>query len=748
MLTYLREIVEKVAVASNLPEALELLVNQTCQAMATEVCSLYLADNDQRCYYLMATRGLKKPPGQIITLAFEQGIVGLIGRTAEPINLADAHSHPDFKYIPQVREAPFRSFLGVPIIHRRQLLGVLVVQQRQPRQFDKSEESFLVTLATQLASILAASQRNTLFSHYRQTRIRALAASPGVAVALGWQDSNQPSLEQVYQASALDISSERERLERALEEARVLFRRLSQRFTASAQKESAAIFDLYCHLLNDRRLTQALFAEIDARSTAEWAVKQVVDAFASQFAKLQHAYLRERAQDLRALGQRLLFHLDEYSPGTTVWPQRFILLAEELTATQLAELPVERLAGVVVRDGATYSHAAILARAMGIPTIMGVDIQPTLLANRMLVVDGYRGELLVNPEPLLIEEYQRVLIQEQELSQRAEAEVTQVAQLKSGERLQIMLNAGLCAEHEQRLGEQVDGVGLYRTEMLFMLQSGFPSEEEQTADYRTILQRYSPKPVTLRTLDIGADKQLPYLPLSEENPSLGWRGMRITLDQPDLLLIQVRAMLRANAESGNLQILLPMITSLDEIDAAKRLISRATREVAVLLGRDIPQPKIGIMLEVPSLLFLLAHVATRVDFISVGTNDLTQYLLAVDRNNTRVAALYDGLHPAMLQVLRQVILQGSALNLPVSLCGELAGDPMGALLLVGLGYRHLSINGYQVARIKYLLHHITLTEAANLAERALTAQTTDEIRRFMAAFIERRGMGGLIRGGH
>ncbi|UXD26390.1 Phosphoenolpyruvate-protein phosphotransferase, nitrogen regulation associated [Yersinia enterocolitica] len=747
MLTRLREIVEKVAMATSLTDALELLVNETCLAMDTEVCSIYLADNDRRCYYLMATRGLKKPRGRTITLAFDEGIVGLVGRLAEPINLADAQSHPSFKYVPQVKEDRFRAFLGVPIIYRRQLLGVLVVQQREHRQFDESEESFMVTLATQLAGILSQSQLNAIFGQYRQTRIRALAAAPGVAVAEGWQDTSQPSLDLVYEASTLDTAQERERLTQALEEAAAEFRRFSKRFAASSQKESAAIFDLYSHLLNDARLKRELFAQIDAGSVAEWAVKQVVEQFAAQFASLQDTYMRERASDLRALGQRLLFHLDDSTSGASQWPERFILVADELTATLLAEVPQDRLAGVVVRDGAANSHAAILVRAMGIPTVMGADIQPALLNQRLLIVDGYRGEVLVDPEPVLVKEYQRLVTEEIELSKLAEDDVEQPAALKSGERIQVMLNAGLSPEHEQLLGGRVDGVGLYRTEIPFMLQSGFPSEEEQVAQYQGMLQLYPNKPVTLRTLDIGADKQLPYMPISEENPCLGWRGIRVTLDQPEIFLIQVRAMLRANAGTGNLGILLPMITSLEEVDEAKRLIDRAGREVQELLGYALPQPKLGVMVEVPAMIFMLPYLKSRVDFISVGTNDLTQYLLAVDRNNTRVASLYDSLHPAMLQVLSHILTQATQSGLQVSLCGEMAGDPMGALLLVGLGYRNLSMNGRSVARIKYLLRNIDLVDAQALAERVLNAQMTTDVRHLTAAFMERRGLGGLIRGG-
>jgi len=747
MLTQLREIVEKVAAAPRLTEALDILVNEICVAMQTEVCSVYLADHDRRCYYLMATRGLKKPRGRTVALAFDEGIVGLVGRLAEPINLADAQSHPSFKYIPSVKEERFRSFLGVPIISRRQLLGVLVVQQREHRQFDESEESFLVTLATQMAAILSQSQLNALFGQYRQTRIRALAAAPGVAVAEGWGDSSQPSLENVFAASTLDTVRERERLALAMSEASNEFRRYSKRFTASMHKESAAIFDLYSHLLSDARLKKDLLAEIDAGSVAEWAVKKVIEKFAAQFASLQDSYLRERAGDLRVLGQRLLFHLDDTMQGTNTWPERFVLVADELTATTLAELPRDRLAGVVVRDGAANSHAAIMVRAMGIPTVMGADIQPELMKGHLLIVDGYRGELLVDPEPVLVQEYQRLISEENELSLLAEDFVFLPGALKSGEPVKVMLNAGLSAEHEKMVGNRVDGVGLYRTEIPFMLQNGFPSEEEQVAQYQGMLQLFLDKPVTLRTLDVGADKQLPYMPISEENPCLGWRGIRLTLDQPEIFLVQLRAMLRANVASGNLNILLPMITSLEEIDEARRLIARAAREVEEMLGYVIPQPRIGIMIEVPSMIFMIGQLKGRVDFVSVGTNDLTQYLLAVDRNNTRVASLYDSLHPAMLRALKSIADETQRAGIELCLCGEMAGDTMCVALLVGMGYHHLSMNGRNVARVKYLLSHLEHEDAQVLAQRGMEAQFATEVRHLVASFMERRGLGGLIRGG-
>lgn len=401
----------------------------------------------------------------------------------------------------------------------------------------------------------------------------------------------------------------------------------------------------------------------------------------------------------------------------------------------------------MVRDGAANSHAAILTRAMGIPTVMGADIQPAQLNKRLLIVDGYRGELLIDPEPVLVQEYQRLISEENALSKMAEGGVDEPGQLQSGEHIAIMLNAGLSPEHEQTLDSWVDGIGLYRTEIPFMLQNGFPSEEEQVAQYQGMLQLFYNKPVTLRTLDVGADKQLPYMPISEENPCLGWRGIRLTLDQPEIFMIQVRAMLRANVASGNLSILLPMISHIDEIDEAIRLIRRAEREVEEMLGYIIPKPRIGVMIEVPSMLFMIQHLQSRIDFVSVGTNDLTQYLIAVDRNNTRVANLYDALHPAMLRALHFIAGETQAARLELCLCGEMAGDPMCVAILVGLGYRHLSMNGKNVPRIKYLLRHLDYAEVKALSEQVLGAQTASEVRHQVAIFMEKRGLGGLIRGG-
>ncbi len=747
MLTRLRDIVEKVAMATSLTEALEILVNETCKAMRTDVCSIYLADHPRQCYYLMATRGLKKPRGIAIRLGFDEGVVGAVGRQSEMLNLADIRDHPQYKYLPQLKEGQLKAFLGVPVVYRRQLLGVLVVQQKEKRLFNETEESFMVTLSMQLAVILSQAQAKGVFGQYRQSRIKAIPVSQGITMAYGWQDNSQPSFDSVCEASAINKDDEKQRLISALESAAAECRRISKRFMANSSKESAAIFDLYNHLLNDPQLKKNLFTSIEQGAVAEWAVKTVIEDYVEQFSRLRDLYLRERGTDLRALGQRLLFHLDDSLTPINQWPERFILVADELSASVLAELPFEQLAGVIVRDGATHSHSAILIRAMGIPAIMGADVEPSLLHNRLLILDGYRGEVFIEPENLIAQEYQQIIEEENVLSRLAEGTLEQDAILKNGDQIKIYLNAGLSPRYEQQINMGVDGVGLYRTELSFMLHNGFPSEDEQKQMYQEVLELFPTKPVVLRTLDIGADKQLPYMPISEENPSLGWRGIRIMLDQPEIFLIQLRAMLRADHAVGNLRILLPMITSIDEVDEAIILINRARDEVSNLLNQPIKMPQVGVMLEVPSLLFLLPELKKRVDFISIGTNDFTQYLLAVDRNNTHVATLYDNLHPAVVRFLAMVYEECRRLNMPISVCGEMAGQPLSAMVLIALGYRSLSMSGRSVPRMKYLIRQLDPELMSELALALLRAETSDSVRLKTSEFMEKNGLGGFVRGG-
>ncbi|WP_336929065.1 phosphoenolpyruvate--protein phosphotransferase [Vibrio cholerae] len=746
MLSQLRDIVEQVSKVEDVYQALDIFVKQTCEAMSTECCTVYLANEEMHRLELMATQGLKFK-GDKIHIDFDEGLVGLVKRSAEPINLAEASKHPSFKYFKQLGEEVYHSFLGTPIIYRKQVLGVLVVQQKSPRLFSEMEVSFLVTLAAQLAVLVAHAQTQ---GHWRlskkQQAITGVAASSGVAIGEFWWDDTQPDLSEVPPASALDPDFEQERIALAVESALADFRRMRKKLDGDINKEALAIFDLFTHLLNDPMLRKDLKAQIQKGDRADWALRQVVESYSNRFARMSDVYLRERAQDIRELGQRLLFFLLNTETNQPKIDKPVILVVRELTASVLAALPKDKLLAVVSLEGAANSHAAILSRALGIPAVMGVSINLRDLNGKKGIVDGYSGKLFISPSKTILNEYRALANEERELSRMVNEAIREPACTLDGARIELLLNAGLSADTSIAVNQGVDGVGLYRTEISFLLQHRFPSEEEQTQQYRHVLNTYPHQRVVMRTLDIGGDKPLPYLPIEEDNPFLGWRGIRFTLDHPDIFIIQLRAMLRASAESGNLSILLPMISGAKELDDALKFIYQAYQEVSQQDPRVV-MPQIGIMLEVPSMLYLLPLIADKIDFVSVGTNDLTQYLLAVDRNNARVADVYESMHPAVVMALKQIQQTCVTHQIPVCVCGELAGDPIGALLLIGLGYTTLSMNTSNVAKVKYLVRHSELAELTQLAEQALTQPYGREIYNMMLAYIEKHGFAGFVRAG-
>ncbi|EGR4367079.1 phosphoenolpyruvate--protein phosphotransferase, partial [Vibrio cholerae] len=580
MLSQLRDIVEQVSKVEDVYQALDIFVKQTCEAMSTECCTVYLANEEMHRLELMATQGLKFK-GDKIHIDFDEGLVGLVKRSAEPINLAEASKHPSFKYFKQLGEEVYHSFLGTPIIYRKQVLGVLVVQQKSPRLFSEMEVSFLVTLAAQLAVLVAHAQTQ---GHWRlskkQQAITGVAASSGVAIGEFWWDDTQPDLSEVLPASALDPDFEQERIALAVENALADFRRMRKKLDGDINKEALAIFDLFTHLLNDPMLRKDLKAQIQKGDRADWALRQVVESYSNRFARMSDVYLRERAQDIRELGQRLLFFLLNTETNQPKIDKPVILVVRELTASVLAALPKDKLLAVVSLEGAANSHAAILSRALGIPAVMGVSINLRDLNGKKGIVDGYSGKLFISPSKTILNEYRALANEERELSRMVNEAIREPACTLDGARIELLLNAGLSADTSIAVNQGVDGVGLYRTEISFLLQHRFPSEEEQTQQYRHVLNTYPHQRVVMRTLDIGGDKPLPYLPIEEDNPFLGWRGIRFTLDHPDIFIIQLRAMLRASAESGNLSILLPMISGAKELDDALKFIYQAYQEVS------------------------------------------------------------------------------------------------------------------------------------------------------------------------
>lgn len=749
MLEVLRQIVQEVNAAKGLEDALDIIVRRVQDAMGTQVCSIYLREQGGERFIFRATEGLNKDQIGHASMASGEGLVGTVAEREEPLNLENAENHPNFRFFPDIGEEHFNAFLGVPIIHQRDVLGVLVVQQAKQRRFDESEEAFLVTLSAQLAAIIAHARVTGAVladasSAAVSTKISGVPGAPGIAIGTAVVISPIADLYAVPQKIVDDRRGELHAFRVALQRVREDIQAVADNLGGELSREDHALFDVYLGILDDSSLGLEVVSLIREGQWAQGALSQVMIEHIRHFERMEHSYLKERAVDVKDLGTRVLAYLQASDKQVQIFPEQTVLVGEELTASSLGEIPRERLAGLISVRGSGNSHVAILARAMGIPTVMGaVDLPYTRLEGRDVVIDGYNGTVHLNPRPDVLARFEEVLDSDRELTKDLESLRDQPCVTLDGHRLPLWVNTGLMADVTRSLEQGAEGVGLYRTEVPFLLRERFPSEEEQRQIYRSQLQAFAPRPVTMRTLDIGGDKALPYFPIEEDNPFLGWRGIRVTLDHPEIFLAQVRAMLKANAGLGNLRIMLPMICNIPEVDEALELIHRSHREI-VQEGVDAEMPLIGVMVEVPSAVYQARALAKRVDFLSVGSNDLTQYLLAVDRNNARVADIYHAMHPAVLQALVSVADAAHAEGKNVGICGELAGDPEGAVLLLAMGYDILSMNATSLPKVKKALRNVNLAEARALLDEVLLMEEAGQIHSRLQLFLASHGMEQFI----
>ena len=750
MLEMLRNIVQRVNAAESLEEALKIIVTRVRDAMGTQVCSVYLRDPATNRLVFRATEGLNKNQIGLLSLAHNEGLVGLVATREEPVNLDNASEHPHFQLLSGIGEEPFHAFLGVPIIHHKIVLGVLVVQQAQRRRFDESDEAFLVTMSAQLAGVIAHAQvtgsiqeeyTDTNASPQGSTRVTGIGGSPGVAVGQVAVVSPVADLYAVPKKQTNDRRAELRAFKQALEAVRNDVRAVAANLADQLNAEDRALFDVYLSILDDSTIGAEVAALIKAGNWAQGALSQVMIEHIRHFEQMEHSYLRERAVDVKDLGTRVLSYLQVDAHDKRDYSDRVVLVGEELTASMLGEVPRENLVGLISVRGSGNSHVAILARAMGIPTLMGaVDLPYTRLEGKTVIIDGYNGVVHLNPSTMLLERFEELVEQEAALSKDLESLRDVDCETADGYRIPLFVNTGLMADVAISLDRGAEGVGLYRTEVPFLMQERFPSEEEQRQLYRQQLEAFAPKAVTMRTLDIGGDKALPYFPIEEANPFLGWRGLRVTLDHPEIFLAQVRAMMKANVGLGNLRIMLPMVSNMSELQEALDLVERCYQEL-LQEGHELgARPPVGVMVEVPAAVYQARALARKVDFLSVGSNDLTQYLLAVDRNNARVADLYHAYHPAVIQALKIVAESGKAEGKPVSICGELAGDPGASVLLAAMGYDTLSMNSISLPKVKKALRSVLLDDARNLLEEVVTMDHSEQIQGALGAFLSERGM--------
>ncbi len=753
MLGTLRKIVQEVNSAKDLKAALGIIVLRVREAMASQVCSVYLLDPESDRFVLMATEGLNKKAIGKVSMAPNEGLVGLVGSREEPLNLEHASEHPRYRYFAETGEERYASFLGAPIIHHRRVMGVLVIQQKERRQFDEGEEAFLVTMSAQLAGVIAHAEATGSIrglgrqgKGIQETRFIGIPGAPGAAVGTAVVVLPPADLDVVPDKSIekSEIEAELTLFESALQAVRADMRALSERLASQMRKEERALFDVYLMMLEDSALGGEVTRLIRTGQWAQGALRQVVSDHVVRFEMMDDAYLSERASDVKDIGRRLLGYLQEARKQTLTYPEKTILVSEELSPAMLGEVPEGRLAGMVSVLGSSNSHVAILARAMGIPTVMGaVDLPYSKVDGIELIIDGTRGEIITNPAKVLREQYLQLAEQERQLSAGLDVLRELPCVTTDGHRIPLWVNTGLLADVVRAQERGAEGVGLYRTEVPFMIKERFPSEKEQMAIYREQLEAFHPLPVTMRTLDIGGDKSLPYFPIKEENPFLGWRGIRVTLDHPEIFLLQARAMLKASVGLNNLRILLPMISGIRELEESLHLIHRAWGEVRDE-GMDVEMPPIGVMIEVPAAVYLTRELASQVDFISVGSNDLTQYLLAVDRNNPRVADLYDYLHPAVLEALQRIVKEAHEEGKPVSICGEMAGDPAAAVLLLAMGFDSLSMNATNLPKVKWLLRQISMQTARELLAKVMRIDSPEVTHATVQLALRNLGLNKLI----
>jgi phosphotransferase system enzyme I (PtsP) len=712
--------------------------------MVAEVCSIYLKRQDGSLE-LFATEGLN--PSAVHNTRMKRG-EGLVGRCSElgvTVNEPEASSHPAFSYRPETSEEIYHALLAVPISRAGQVLGVLVIQNRMPKEYSDEDVEVLqataMVIAENLVSGAVAGTGAAL--EFSRSQPMALEGEPlSEGIALGHVVLHEPRIVVTHLLSDNPVA-EIERLEQALEKLQTNIDEMFEHEHLSTIGEHRDVLEAYRMFAHDKGWHRRLREAVEGGLTAEAAVERVQNAMRTRMLRQHDTYWRERQRDLDDLSDRLLRVLAgrlKSSEDDTGMPADAILVARTMGPAELLDYDRSRLRGLVVEDGSSQSHVAVVAKALGIAAIgQAAGIVDRVSTGDAAIVDAVTGEVHLRPTAEVISAYSdkvrvRARRQKRYLSLRDRPAIT-----KDGIRITLMMNAGLVVDMSH-LGESgADGVGLYRTELQFMLSDVFPRLDRQTQLYRSVIEEAQGKPVVFRSLDIGGDKVLPYLRQpKEENPALGWRAIRMSLDKPSLFRLQIRALLKAVA-GRELRIMIPMVSAAYELGAIRALIER---EKAFLTKHGYQLPSnilVGAMFEVPALLFDLDAFLTRVDFVSIGSNDLMQFLFAADRTNARVASRFDVLTPAPLRALRTLFKAAKKYKVPLTLCGEMAGSPLEAMTLIALGLRSLSMAPAAIGPVKTMILSLNAEKASACVEELLKEGAKD-VRMSLQQFAEREGV--------
>ncbi|MDR2213561.1 MAG: phosphoenolpyruvate--protein phosphotransferase [Pseudomonadales bacterium] len=723
-------------------EQVRKIVDSISAIAGCDVCSLYLQDQNNDLV-LMASHGLTHTGP--VTIPSGRGLVGLVVKSRHPINIPKASEHPDFYYVEGSSEERFQSFCGIPLVRYGKVIGVLVVQSVNAEALSPESEGFLVTLSSQLAH-LVADMPLSLRGAYFNTYLRGVKGSSGIGIGQAVL-CDHGDLFSVPDEPCSDIDG-------TILEWHALLRRVQQEIKQEENSlgkllndSVSSIFSTYSSLLDDQALIGKVEQEIRNGNWLPGALRKSVQYFADLFLAMEDPYLRARHEDIHHLGNKLLASLQSSNSLAERAAQipHVVLIGAEVSISDIAAVPGDKLAGIICFGGSTLSHTAVLANALGVPAVMGVGLLKNLRNRERFIVDGNSGQIVRYPTDMLCAEFQHLIDEERQLLNKLSALRELPALTPDGFAVRLFTNSGLLADLSPGLRHGAQGIGLYRTEIPFMVRDSFPSEQDQELVYRQVFEAYAGKPVYMRTLDIGGDKQLPYFPIDDEaNPALGWRGIRFTLDNIQLLMTQVRAMLRAAGDEGDLHILLPMVSATEELTTFTELLDEALKQLREE-GVAARKPKTGVMVEVPAAIAQLPFWRRHIDFVSIGSNDLSQYLLALDRNNARVANRYDHIHPAVIQELYRVVRIAGEHHLPLSLCGEMASDPLAVILLVGMGISTLSMSATKLPRIKYLIRALPQRRAAAIFKQCLSLDNVQDIRALLHETLRSLNLGELVK---
>lgn len=721
----LRQLRETLAEPLGSQDRLNKIVDLIAENMRADVCSFYVL-RDDGALELFATHGLKAESVHMTTLHLNEGLVGLIAAEAKPLSLADATAHPGFAYRPETGEDPFNSFLGVPVLRAGQTLGVLVVQKSRSEVYGEDETEAMLTTATILAEMLSTSEFENLIKPGSDIDLRRPRSIDGVSfgegIALGQVFLHDPRVV-VKNFVADDVEAEKVRLDKAIRTMRMSIDDMFNRGDMQLTSDHREILESYRMFAHDRGWVRRIQEAIDSGLTAEAAAERVQNDTRARMLRQTDPYIRDRLHDLDDLANRLLRVLtqDGSAAGPAELPDNAVIVARNMGPAELLEYDRTKLRAVVLEEGAATAHVAIVARSLGLVAVGQVDSVVSLTeAGDDIIVDGTLGTVHLRPNP----DVEATYVDKIKLTAKRQAHYAELRDKPSitrdGTEITLLHNSGLVADMSALDATGAAGVGLFRTELQFMIASKLPRLSEQVDLYRQAMQMAGDRPIVFRLLDIGGDKVVPYMrSMAEENPAMGWRSLRLALDRPGLLRTQVRALLQAS-DGRPLKILVPMVTEVAEFRQARLVVKK---EWERLQRSDMPVPEkieLGSMVEVPSLLFELDHLLPEVDFISIGSNDLVQFLTATDRANPRVAGNYDPIALPRLRVFQHIVNAARRYDVPVTMCGELAGHPIEALALLAIGMTSLSMGASSIGPIKEMVLSLELEPIRKVVAAALS----------------------------